>query len=200
MPTQAFFNLNDNKRNEIIEAAKKEFSINLFEKTSINQIIKTINMPRGTFYLYFNNKEDIYDYIFMLYKKELIDIIISLIKKNNGNIFDGFIESYIHFINDEKISLLIKNFFLNMNSRRLDPHSSKENCHHELNNLIVSSVDKDLFLLTKEEHHTLLDILMPLFFHSVALIIHTSIQKEKIKERYIRQITIIRRGLEKEKL
>ena len=69
MPTKAFYSLDKKKQNKLLEAAKHEFSENFYEDASINKIIKEINMPRGSFYLYFENKEDLYLYILELYLK-----------------------------------------------------------------------------------------------------------------------------------
>ena len=71
MPTQTFFNLPKEKQNKILESAKLEFSNHLYEDASINRIIKNIDMCRGTFYLYFNNKEDLYFYMIGLLKEKM---------------------------------------------------------------------------------------------------------------------------------
>ena len=63
MPYNAFYKLEQNKQNIILNQAKIEFSNYLFEEASINRIIKEINIPRGSFYLYFKNKEDLYFYM-----------------------------------------------------------------------------------------------------------------------------------------
>ena len=46
-----------------MKSAKKEFSKSLFKDASINNIIKMANIPRGSFYMYFESKEDIYFYL-----------------------------------------------------------------------------------------------------------------------------------------
>lgn len=63
MPTSTFHNLNDDKKQRIFDAAVKEFSIRRFTDASINQIIKNAGIPKGSFYQYFNDKEDIYLYM-----------------------------------------------------------------------------------------------------------------------------------------
>lgn len=44
----------------IMEAAVKEFAKNYYDNASINSIIKASGTSKGTFYHYFNNKEDLY--------------------------------------------------------------------------------------------------------------------------------------------
>ncbi|MEN6348668.1 MAG: TetR/AcrR family transcriptional regulator [Syntrophomonas sp.] len=63
MPKDTFNNLGREKQLKIFDAAVKEFSSKRFSEASINQIIKTAEIPRGSFYQYFENKEDIYLYM-----------------------------------------------------------------------------------------------------------------------------------------
>jgi AcrR family transcriptional regulator len=64
VPKDTFNNLKEDKKQKIFDAAVKEFSAKRFSEASINQIIKTAEIPRGSFYQYFENKEDIYLYMF----------------------------------------------------------------------------------------------------------------------------------------
>lgn len=64
MPKDTFFNLSEDKKRKIFDAAVQEFSTKRFSEASINQIIKTAEIPRGSFYQYFNDKEDLYLYMF----------------------------------------------------------------------------------------------------------------------------------------
>lgn len=63
MPKDTFYNLNEDKKKKIFDAAVKEFSIRRFSDASINQIIKTAGISRGSFYQYFDGKEDLYLYV-----------------------------------------------------------------------------------------------------------------------------------------
>jgi AcrR family transcriptional regulator len=64
VPKDTFNNLSVDKKRKIFDAAVKEFSTKRFSEASINQIVKTAEIPRGSFYQYFNDKEDIYLYMF----------------------------------------------------------------------------------------------------------------------------------------
>lgn len=63
MPTNTFYNLTNDKKQRIFDAAVKEFSTRRFTDASINQIIKRAGIPKGSFYQYFNGKEDLYLYM-----------------------------------------------------------------------------------------------------------------------------------------
>ena len=66
MPTNAFFKLDKNRQQEIIEAARHEFIHIRYEAASINQLIKEIDMSRGSFYFYVANKDVCLFYFFNL--------------------------------------------------------------------------------------------------------------------------------------
>jgi AcrR family transcriptional regulator len=68
MPTQTFHNLPADKKNRIIDAILDELALHTYEHINIQNIIKDANIPRGSFYQYFNDKDDLfaffYDYTF----------------------------------------------------------------------------------------------------------------------------------------
>ena len=63
MPTRTFLNLPKEKRIRILRAAKKEFSRVPLEKAVIANIVKEAQIPRGSFYQYFENVEDLFIYL-----------------------------------------------------------------------------------------------------------------------------------------
>ena len=66
MPTTTFFNLPAEKRENIVEAAIKEFAENTYEAASVARIIERAGIPRGSFYQYFADLKDLYKYIIEL--------------------------------------------------------------------------------------------------------------------------------------
>ena len=68
MPSATFFNLSEEKKKKLINAATHEFSIHILEEVSINQIIKNASIARGSFYMYFKDKNDLYKYLLKLHQ------------------------------------------------------------------------------------------------------------------------------------
>ncbi|WP_407309486.1 TetR/AcrR family transcriptional regulator [Desulfosporosinus sp. SB140] len=77
MPKETFNNLSEDKKIKIFNAAMQEFSTKRFSEASINQIVKTAGIPRGSFYQYFNDKEDIFLYVYTEILKEKREILHS---------------------------------------------------------------------------------------------------------------------------
>lgn len=66
MPKETFFNLPEEKRTKIEEAAIKEFMEYNFDASSVNRIVKYSKIPKGSFYQYFEDKRDLYKHIMSL--------------------------------------------------------------------------------------------------------------------------------------
>ena len=75
MPKQTFFNLDDKKKNRIIEAAIDEFSKNNFHKASVTNIIDKADIASGSFYQYFEGKEDLFKYIVEIISRRKLEYI-----------------------------------------------------------------------------------------------------------------------------
>ena len=63
MPKETFHNLTEEKRNSIIKAATKEFTEHKLHKARVSNIIKEAKIPRGSFYQYFEDIDDLYYYV-----------------------------------------------------------------------------------------------------------------------------------------
>lgn len=66
MPNNTFHNLSDEKKENIFIAAYKMFNNNKYEDVTIRDIIKEANIPIGSFYRYFKDKDDLYIYMLKL--------------------------------------------------------------------------------------------------------------------------------------
>ncbi len=95
MPKETFHNLSDEKKRAIFEAAVREFSTRRFSEASINQIIKTAGISRGSFYQYFNGKEDIYLYMLEEIGKEKLDLFSSVGAMKPDA---GFFEAWLYMV------------------------------------------------------------------------------------------------------
>ncbi|MCX6028241.1 MAG: TetR/AcrR family transcriptional regulator [Chloroflexi bacterium] len=63
MPNQTFFNLPDEKREQILQIAMDEFAENDYGHASISRIVARAGIAKGSFYQYFADKGDLYAYL-----------------------------------------------------------------------------------------------------------------------------------------
>ncbi len=77
MPQQTFFNLPEEKRQQILQVVIDEFAENDYESVSISRIVARAGIAKGSFYQYFKDKEDLYTYLLDLMveaKKEVLSL------------------------------------------------------------------------------------------------------------------------------
>ncbi|MCD8370054.1 MAG: TetR/AcrR family transcriptional regulator, partial [Clostridiales bacterium] len=104
MPTERFYRLRERKRNTIRKAAMKEFARVPFEKVSINQIIQNAGISRGSFYTYFEGKQDLADYLVWEVGQKLGNQCQKILEKNGGDYFDlmdGMFDFNVEMLNEE---------------------------------------------------------------------------------------------------
>ena len=93
MITETFLNLNEEKQTKIYQALFNEYCQFPLEEVSVKNIVTKANIPRGSFYQYFTNKEG---------------ALIYLIKKNQQTD-----ENFFEDINSLSIYKLIESIFYN---------------------------------------------------------------------------------------
>ncbi len=122
------------KREAIITASRDLFAINGYENTKVEDITRSINISKGSFYTYFKTKEDVLfeviEKLYSEYEKVLENInksqdqksilkeffkIRLLIHMKYGNIEDTIIELLLLEVSNEKI-LSLRNRIISMNT------------------------------------------------------------------------------------
>ena len=82
MPKQTFFNLNEQKRKLIEQAALDEFSEYGYDASNMNRIVSGASIAKGSFYQYFEDKKDLYFHL------------IDALTKKKIQLFNPFLQSY----------------------------------------------------------------------------------------------------------
>lgn len=94
MPKETFLKLSVEKKQKVLNAAKREFARVPIEQVSIKNIVENAEIARGSFYQYFESKEDLLAYILKENADEIDTKIKNKIYETKGNIFDAYIELY----------------------------------------------------------------------------------------------------------
>lgn len=63
MPSQRFHNLKRVKKRTFLKMAYKEFSLHSYEGASITRLVSDLKMSKGSIYQYFDDKDDLYNYL-----------------------------------------------------------------------------------------------------------------------------------------
>lgn len=90
MPKSTFYRLTEEKKERILEAAKQEFFRVPYPEASINKIIKAADIPRGSFYQYFEDKKDLFLFVIADQHEKIMGCIRKQMEVSAGDFF-GFV-------------------------------------------------------------------------------------------------------------
>ena len=89
LPTSTFFNLRPEKQERLLTAAAREFAAQPFHEASINSMIRAAGIPRGSFYMYFRDKEELFQYLVRESTEPLLLAFRELLTRSGGDLFDA---------------------------------------------------------------------------------------------------------------
>lgn len=118
MAKETFLNLSDAKRERIVKSLKKEFSRVPLKDALVSNIVIEADIPRGSFYQYFNDIEDAFYYIVSLYSTSIKKHLLESLSKNNGDVVLAYRALYIYIldmIENKDDKEYFEKIFLNMN-------------------------------------------------------------------------------------
>lgn len=94
MPTTTFFNLPEEKRERLLAAARAEFARTSYGEASVNRIIRAAGIPRGSFYMYFTDKGELFRYLMERYGEMLVESFGGLLDRAGGDLFAAALDLY----------------------------------------------------------------------------------------------------------
>lgn len=204
MPFPTFFNLPEEKRARILRAIQDEFARVPFEEFSINRIIQQAEIPRGSFYQYFEDKRDVLGYVLADCQQIVYRAALESLQAQGGDIFQMFIDVLdftVEFVLKEQTYAFLHNLLadvrinIGMYSSLVDK-SKKQELMDELAAQVDMSVldirDSDDFLL-------MLGVLLPLSGQVIAHVFFDVSKYEEIRTGYIRELALLKRGFLREK-
>ncbi len=198
MPKQTFFNLPILKQQKIIVAAHHEFSKSFLSAASVANIIKEAGIPRGSFYQYFEDINDIFYYILEAHSKDIKRHLTENFIKYKGDIFESFIDIYQYImnkINAEKDIDFFKNIFLNMDYKL--ERMFLPNLEDNLNEIIQLVDIEHLNISNRLQLIYIIEIIEAVMMRNLIQSYKRSVSKEKNIEIFVREIILIKNGIYK---
>lgn len=192
MPKQTFQNLPEDKKRKILEAAKNEFSRVSVTEASINNIVTEANIARGSFYQYFESKEDLLLFMVNEASEEVKKMVDKKIKEK-GDIFETFIFIYDKIIKtckDNKNKKFYKTIFANL---RANDNIILGKAKEEIYELLLKNTDTSQFK-NKEDINILIDMLNAITRWTIIQTV-TGKTPIDIRDKYIKQIEYIKYGI-----
>jgi len=202
MPSERFFHLPIEKRDRIIQASIKEYTRTDDSDISINRIIQDAGIPRGSFYQYFKDKDDLRDYLLQDFLEYVKRNVGSYLDQGKGDMFQFAIDTINEmgeFIEKQKnLALIIRKAFSNFQYGCDVPKKI-------LCDMGGAEISKDVFQRLRTTYYMNYDekdvyacyeILIELIKHAIAHMIINEEDKDVYKEKFLYKINLVKAGLE----
>ena len=200
MIKKTFYNLPYEKRKRITDAVIKEFMERPNEKVSINRIIKTAEISRGSFYQYFDDKVDLIEIITKTMFDESSNKAKEILKLSCGDLFVMYIKMFDYFgdYSSQKQTMKIMRNIVDSFKANDDLVSEylKNRFNIALsNNEIYLMVDRqNLKFQDDESVKCLIEILTQVLKNAIFDVFVAGSDREEVRERLIKKIDIIKQG------
>ena len=200
MIKKTFYNLPYEKRKRITDAVIKEFMERPNEKVSINRIIKTAEISRGSFYQYFDDKVDLIEIITKTMFEESSNKAKEILKLSCGDLFVMYIKMFDYFgdYSSQKQTMKIMRNIVDSFKANDDLVSEylKNRFNIALsNNEIYLMVDRqNLKFQDNESVKYLIEILTQVLKNAIYDVFVAGSDREEVRERLIKKIDIIKQG------
>ena len=206
MPKQTFLSLPEDKQNTLVQSAKKEFSRVPLHEASIANIIKDAGIPRGSFYQYFEDKEDLYYYLLNQVAQENNKKLNSILQEKKGNLFEALLEQFRYMISlrhHEEHNDFLRYAFLNMNHRKENTMANniyKESLKNERSQTLEMVDTSYLNIEDKQELSHVIRIVGAITFHNLVQVFVHDLTDEEAIFNYDAQISLIKKGLQRKEV
>lgn len=199
MPKATFYNLPDEKKMTLIGALKTEFSrVPLFE-ASISNIVKEAGIPRGSFYQYFEDKEDAFFFLLNNLAEQEKNHFLSLLQTHDGDLFKTVIEFFERLLDEKEHFHFIKNALLHMTQqveRCFSQIITDNNQHSESFKKTVSLIDKThLNISCEKDLLHVLNIITSIMFRNLAEAYAHSVSRQESLKHFKTELRLIQKGL-----
>lgn len=201
MPKQTFFNLKEDKKEKIEKALIKEFSRNSFEKASISNIILEANIPRGSFYQYFEDKEDAIYYIIDKYLEKEKNKIYQYLLRNKGDIFETAVNIYedmAKITERDENERLLKNILQEVKKNNINIFGE---CKEMLRSkrTIEKMINKEELKVENDDDLQYFLRILNAIVRAISMeVVLKKITFEDGKQRLIREMEILKKGMKKQ--
>lgn len=202
MPKSTFYNLPKEKQDKVLEAARKEFFRAEDGEILIKNIVVDAKIPRGSFYQYFESKEDLVEFLIKNHLKNTEERFCSLVDKNGGDILAAFEEMFNKIIDKQKMDGVNKERKVMEHIKKLQEkygcQSAVKDFPKEMTNtVLLNHIDKSKYkITTSEDLASVYHIIMGMMIKN-AIDFKNGDSKEETKKAFKRDLDYLRYGVMK---
>ncbi len=199
MPKQTYYNLSEDKRDRIFNAGVLELSYHDVNDASVNTIVRIANISKGSFYQYFEDKNDFYWYIVMEIFNEKIGKFEQILKKNKGDLFkteEELFYNILELFEDRKYHTLVKNVyktsFIDFKARMSDKGTT---IYIDMYDLLMSFGFKGYNIKSKEDFLVVFDMLRNIANNAIITMISENLSRSETRDLYKKHLDVLGKGI-----
>ena len=200
MPKETFLKLSKEKQQKIIKSAKKEFARVPIENVSIKNIVEDADIARGSFYQYFESKEDLLIYILKENSEELNNKLRNKLKEINGNIFELYVflyDSMIEEFIDNSDQELFRQIFINLKSSDENVFDLVKKTKPQDIIEYYEQIDKTKLNITNHEDLVIICDMLNAITRRAVIKNFKNKSKEYCRKMFLKEIEYLKHGIEK---
>ena len=202
MPKETFLKLSNEKQQKVINSAKKEFARVPIQEVSIKNIVEDAGIARGSFYQYFESKEDLLIYIIKENVEELNNKLKEEIQKKNGNLFEIYISIYDNMVEnfvERDETKVFKQIFENIKSSDESIFKIlKENDKRMEIGDYYGVIDKTNLRIKNEEEFKIVCRMLDVITRNAVIRNFKKDAKEENRKEFLKKIDYLKYGIVKE--
>ena len=199
MPSERFYNLPEEKRERIVDAAYEELSKVPYDKLSINKIIKTADIPRGSFYEYFDDKDDLLMFIMKNFSETVSEDIEASFRKNGGDVFavaEDMYDSITGYAKQSSHKKVCINTFRCFKPGSENMEDLLKITKKQSTDIVNREIQNGNFTIeTKREASALWDMIISLLAVNLAKTFTNMDEMDEIREKFMKQLNFIKYGV-----
>ncbi len=198
MPKPRFYNLPQEKQDRVMRSAINEFSRVPVNEFSINRIIQEANISRGSFYQYFEDKNDILHEIMISYKNTLISTAIEYLKNVSSDILDFFgylTYKIIAFSESLKNKIFCENLIMTVSHNNFRDVPDKTQTLSMIEIVLPYINTAKLKYTNLEDIMIVIELLSSIMCKTVIKTVHNPTQKEVYLSDFKKQISMVEHGI-----
>jgi len=206
MPTDTFYRLPETKRVRLINAIYKELARVPASEMSINRIIREADIPRGSFYQYFTNKDDMISFLFEEFTKSVKIFMDIEAPSCDGDPFMMLKKMLLEIQSigeREETKAFVRNLMVELKARsEIVPTICRGSI---CETVAVEWFDRyfersSLCNASEKDFPLILDLLLSLLKTSIAELYLERIEKDEVIRRFDAKVCFIKHGLLPEKV
>lgn len=200
MPSERFLHLPEEKKMRIITAALKEFARVPYDEISINRIIQDAGIPRGSFYQYFEDKQDLQLFLLEGFREQLRKKVQPYLEEEKGDVFRFFQDALPEIIKvgmSYEFKDVCKNTFSQLRYDGKCPGNEifAEDIKWLFQEFMVRMKDKDNRDYSMEDMILVWEMLLQLIKEAIVRIFLFEESVNEVIERYQKKISIVEAGI-----